>query len=318
LDGLDLRLLKGLVVNNGVPPGIPVLRKSFRSMGKELGVDQGTIRKRIKRFQENRILKGWYLSVNPGVEGNDIIHAWFEVEDESAKGDLIRRLLSVAEVERACNYLGPKISIVLFSKKGRDHDTMLRRLTGLLGPGVSLHKQGVIVTSSPRLKKTDVEIIASLRRDPWKPFAAISDEIGLSARTIKRRVASLSEEGAIYMLPIIDLKALQGTIPLELLTDYASSGARTEVNEKIATRIKDGLVFSNISGPYGYFALLVPNVVEVEQIVHWVSQLHGIRGVHADLLQDVILNQRHYERERLPEGRLEKDESVSLPEQVHA
>ena len=97
MDRLDLRLLRSLVVNNGVPPGIPVLRKSFRSMGKDLGVDQGTIRKRIRRFQENHILKGWYLGVNPGVEGNDIVHGWFEVKGESAKCELIGRLLSVAD-----------------------------------------------------------------------------------------------------------------------------------------------------------------------------------------------------------------------------
>jgi len=273
-------------------------------MGKELGVDQATIRKRIRQFQENRILRGWYLGVNPGLEGNDIVHAWFEVEGESAKGDLVAKLLSVTEVERACNYLGPKISIVLLSKKGRDHDVALRHLARMLGPGVSLHKQRVIVTASTSLKKTDAEIIASLRRDPWKPFAAISDEIRLSARTIKRRVSSLSEEGVIYMLPIIDLKALQGTIPVELLVDYASADARTSANEKIAMRVKEGLVFSNISGPYGYFALVVPNVAQVEQIVHWTSQLRGIRGVHADLLQDVILNQRYYARERQQLGTL--------------
>ena len=317
MDRLDLRLLRSLVVNNGVPPGIPVLRKSFRSMGKDLGVDQGTIRKRIRRFQENRILKGWYLGVNPGVGGNDIVHGWFEVEGESAKSELIGRLLSVAEVERACNYLGPKISIVLFTKKGKDCEETLERLTGMLGPGVRLHKQGVIVTSSPQLKKTDLEIVASLRRDPWKPFASVSDEIGLSARTIKRRVARLSEEGVIYMLPIIDLRALQGTIPVELLVDYVSSDAKGLANERIASRIKERLVFSNVSGPYGYFALLVPNVAEVEQIVHWASQLRGIRRVHADLLQDVILNRMHYERERLPEGQFTKDEPVSLPEPVH-
>jgi DNA-binding Lrp family transcriptional regulator len=302
LDRLDLRLLKSLLVNNGVPPGVPVLRKSFRSMGKELGVDQGTVRKRIKRFQENRILKGWYLGVNPGVEGNDIVHGWFAVGGESAKYDLIGRLLSVPEVERVCNYLGPKMSIVLFSKKGMDHDTTLRRLAGKLSPEVSLHKQGVIVTSSPQLKKTDSEIIASLRRDPWKSYVAVSDEVGISARTIKRRVTSLSEEGVIYMLPIIDLKALQGAIPVELLIDYVSNDAKTSPNEKIATRIKERLIFSNLSGPYGYFALLVANVAEVDQIVSWVGQLSGIRNVQAELLQDVILNQRHYEGERLSEG----------------
>jgi len=284
-------------------------------MGKELGVDQGTIRKRMRRFQDQDILKGWYLGVNPGVEGNDVVHGWFEVRGKSSKSDLIAMLLSVADVERACNYVGPKISIVLFNKKGKDHDTALRRLTRMLGPGVTLHKQGIMVTASQRLKKTDQEIIASLRRDPWKPFAAVSDEIGLSARTVKRRVASLSENGLIYMLPIIDLKALQGTIPAELLIDYASADARASVNQKIVSRIKEGLVFSDTSGPYGYFALVVPNVAQVEQITHWASQLRGVRQAHVDLLQDIILNRRHYE-DTLPEGQIESDEQLSLPEPV--
>jgi DNA-binding Lrp family transcriptional regulator len=58
LDPLDLKILKILLVDYGVPPGVPVFRKSFRSMAKVLEVDQATIRRRIKRFQEQRILKG--------------------------------------------------------------------------------------------------------------------------------------------------------------------------------------------------------------------------------------------------------------------
>ena len=315
MDRLDLRLLKCLLVNNGVPPGVPVLRKSFRSMGKELGVDQGTVRKRIRRFQENRILKGWYLGVNPGIEGNDVVHGWFELEGASLKSDLIGRLLSVSDVERVCDYLGPKLSIVLFSKKGADHDASLRRLTRMLGRGVTLHKQGAIVTPSSRLKGIDAAIVSSLRRDPWKPFSTISEETGLSARTVKRRVTSLSEGGAIYMLPIIDLKALHGSIPVELVVDYASS-SKESVNEKISSRIREGLVFSNISGTYGYFALVVPNLAQVEQITHWANQLPGVRRAQADLLQDVILNRSHYELDVMPEGQIVKGEAVSLPEPV--
>jgi len=51
LDALDIGILKILLANNGVPPGVPVFRKSFRSMAKELRVDQATIRSRMKRFR---------------------------------------------------------------------------------------------------------------------------------------------------------------------------------------------------------------------------------------------------------------------------
>lgn len=170
---------------------------------------------------------------------------------------------------------------------------------------------------SPRLKETDEAIIASLRHDPWKPFAVVSDEIGVSARNIKRRVTSLSEGGVICMLPIIDLKALQGVITVELVIDYTSSAARTSVNERSTSHIKDGLVFSDVSGPYGYFAFVVPNLAQVEQIMHWAGQLHGVHKAQVDLLQDIILNRNHYERKMLSEEQIEKDEAVSLPKPVH-
>jgi DNA-binding Lrp family transcriptional regulator len=301
-----------MLVNNGVPPGVPTLRKSFRSLGKEIGVDEGTVRKRIKRFQEHHILRGWYLGVHPGATGNDVIHGWFEVGGESSKNDHIARLLTVPDVERVCNYLGPKVSIVLFGRKGTDHDATLRHLASVLGSGVTLHKQGVVITQYPDLKETDKAIIASLRHDPWKSFAAVSKEIGVSARTIKRRVTILSLGGVIYMLPIIDLKALQGTIPVELVVDYASSDARTSVNEKIASHIGEGLVFSDVSGPYGYFAFVLPNVAQVENVTRWAGQLHGVRKTHVDLLQDVILNRNHYESKRLAQVQIGEDEALSV------
>jgi DNA-binding Lrp family transcriptional regulator len=295
LDPLDLGILKILLANNGIPPGIPVFRKSFRSMAKELQVDQATIRKRIRKFQEQGILKGWYLGVSPGLSGHAVANAWFSVGSESRKGDLIEKLLSFPALERVCNYLGPRVSFVLLCKRGASPDAELKRLAGLVGPGMELHKQGVIQVPIRQITQTDMSILGSLRADPWKSYPAVARELGLSAKTVKRRVARLTEDGAIYMLPIIDLKALQGVIPVELVVDYVSPESRAAVNERVSSQIREGLVFSDSSGPYGYFALVVPNVSHVEQIAKWVRQQEGVSEVHGSVLLDVVLNPNHYE-----------------------
>ena len=75
MDHLDLGILRLLLLNNGVPPDSKVLRKSFRSIGKELGVDQGTVRQRMKKFEEQRILRGWYRGASPGLTGHNVAHA---------------------------------------------------------------------------------------------------------------------------------------------------------------------------------------------------------------------------------------------------
>jgi DNA-binding Lrp family transcriptional regulator len=285
LDKLDLGILKALLVNNGIPPGTPVLRRSFRSMAKDLGVDQGTIRNRIKGFYEQHVLKGWYLGVSPGLTGQGVIYAWLNVEPESSKDD----------VKRICNYFGPRLGLVLFYRSETNPDVALRRLAPLIGLDKPLHRQAAIRVPAYELKETDTAIIEVLRKDPWRPYPAVAKEIGVSAKTVKRRATRLAEDGAIHMLPIMDLKALQGIIPMELVVDYSSRESSATVNNLIVSRLKDNLVFSDNSGPFGYFALVVPNISQVEQITRWVKQQKSVREVHSDALQDVVLNRRHYE-----------------------
>jgi len=297
LDRLDLGILKMFLVNNGVPPpGNPALKKSFRSMAKELGVDQGTIRKRMKRFQEQRILKGWYLGINPGLTGQDVIYSWFTVENESEKEDIIERLLSLPNLERTCSYLGSNLKMVLLCNKGTNIVEMMDQLRRLTGSHAIMRHHAFLEVPALHPGETDLAIIGILRRDPWKPYSTVAKELALSARTVKRRVEKLSEEGGIYMLPIIDLKALQGIIAVDLTVDYVSKESRSMANEQITAYVKEKLMFSGSIGPIGYFSLMVPNVSQVEQMVKWVKRQAGVREAQADVLQDVVLNRSHFEK----------------------
>ncbi|MGA2664130.1 MAG: Lrp/AsnC family transcriptional regulator [Nitrososphaerales archaeon] len=298
MDKVELGILKELLVNNGVPPGTRVLRKSFRSMAKDLGVDQGTIRSRIKKFQEQGVLRGWYLGNSPGITGQSVIYAWLRVEPEAGKEEVIEKLLSVENIERVCNYFGPKVSLILLHKNESNPDSALERLASLTGLGESVHLQAAVRVPPYEIKRTDAALIDVLRRDPWIPDSVAAKAVGISAKSVKRRVTGLSEDGVIYTLPIIDLKALQGIIPMELAVDYASLESRAEVNGLIVSRVRENLVFSNYTGPYGYFALAVPNISQVELITRWVRRLKGVRDARSDALQDVVLNRKHYESRR--------------------
>jgi Lrp/AsnC family transcriptional regulator, regulator for asnA, asnC and gidA len=301
VDRLDLGIMKKLLANNNVPPpGNPVLKKSFRSMAKELGVDQGTIRKRMKKLQEQRVLKGWYLGVNPGLTGQDVVYAWFAIENESDKEDAIERLLSLPDLERACNYLGSNLKMILLCDKGTDFAKTIDQLARLAGSRAILRNKAFLEVPTRRPGATDLAIIDSLQQDPWKPYPTVAKELGLSARTVRRRVERLSEGGEIYMLPIIDYRALQGIIPVDLAVDYVSKESRSTVNERITAYVKEELMFSGNFGPRGYFALMVPGVSQVEQITKWVKRQAGVREAQAEVLQDVFLNRGHFERERLP------------------
>jgi len=299
LDSIDLGILRILLVNSGVPPGLPVLRKSFRSIAKDLGVDQGTVRMRMKRFRELGVLKGWYLGVSPSLRGHNVCTGWLGVHEEADKGAAASALLSAPEVERVCIYFGPKISLVALLPQGADPDFTLKLLASRVPMGGALHKMGFVQVPPRFLKDTDASIIQVLRDDPWRPFPEVASIVGVSTKTVGRRVAKLSEEGAIYMLPVIDLKALVGAIPIELVVEYVDPASRTKVNESIASHLGKRLIFSNPSAPFGYFAMMVPSLAVMEELSSWVKQQAGVQGARMDALHDVILNHRYYHNGRM-------------------
>ena len=295
LDRLDFAILKAILVNNGTPPGIPVLRKSFRSMAKDLGVDQGTIRSRIRKLQEQRVLRGWYLGESPSLTGKDVLYAWLVVDSEAEKDEVIEKLLSVDRVERVCSYLGPKLSLILFHDKSASPDAELRRLGDLVGSETVLHKQAAIQLPAYGLGETDARIVDALRGDPWMPYALVAREVGVSSRTVKRRATRLADDGMIYMLPVIDIKAMHGLVPVELVVEY-EPGKRAAANRAISGYLRESLLFSDSAGTAGYFALAVSGIAQMEQVARSVGEVDGVRGVHPGAILDVVLNPNHYEK----------------------
>ncbi|ADC68822.1 transcriptional regulator, AsnC family [Methanocaldococcus sp. FS406-22] len=64
LDRIDLKILKILNEN---------ARKSFREIGRELGISEGTVRNRVKRLTEKGIITGFHASINPKNLGFEVV-----------------------------------------------------------------------------------------------------------------------------------------------------------------------------------------------------------------------------------------------------
>ena len=64
LDRIDLKILRILNEN---------ARKSFREIGRELGISEGTVRNRVKRLTEKGIITGFHASINPKNLGFEVV-----------------------------------------------------------------------------------------------------------------------------------------------------------------------------------------------------------------------------------------------------
>ncbi|AIJ04857.1 transcriptional regulator, AsnC family [Methanocaldococcus bathoardescens] len=64
IDRIDLKILRILNEN---------ARKSFREIGRELGISEGTVRNRVKKMIENGIITGFHASINPKNLGFEVV-----------------------------------------------------------------------------------------------------------------------------------------------------------------------------------------------------------------------------------------------------
>src|SRR5687767_3485607 len=69
LDKIDIKIAKELFTDFTMPPRNAHVRRSFRSLASSIKIDQHAIRNRIRRLQEQGVIRRWYIAVNPAIFG---------------------------------------------------------------------------------------------------------------------------------------------------------------------------------------------------------------------------------------------------------
>jgi DNA-binding Lrp family transcriptional regulator len=302
LDSLDLKILKELVRNNIMPFPSPALRKSLRTIGRNLRIDQGTVRNRIGRFKQNGLLKEFYLGVNPSLFGFKISALWFDVHPQSQKEKVKNEVSSLDRMLLVCDYLGSKLSAVFCYENERELKETTRRITRMANSEnvVGQNKPFLPCDSSLKLGPSDWKIINALQEgDPWKKsFSLVAREAGLSTKTVKKRIGMMVEEGAIYLLASVNLRSFEGYVPADLTVFYKSPEFRDKVVNAARDFLGEMLVFADVEDKHhGYFALAVPTIARIREIQGWAQKCDGVGNAHVEILQDILSLRRFYDEQ---------------------
>jgi len=287
LDTLDFKILRELV--SGDPSGFLLdPRISLRQLARRLGVDKDTVNNRMKRLRDTGFILGWMAFANPSLFGVKEARLRFDVPARSAKDDLVRKLRLIPGVTTIATLYGDSINVGLFY----ENEESLKRTTELISRISNAEDMLRFDNAFPvcRMKpsKTDWEIIRSLQRNPRKPYDLVSKEIGLSARTVKRRLEMLVKEKAIVTVAAVDSSAIDGTM-VSLLVFYTTPEHRGEVNERILSFLDDCVFRAELTGgSHGFFNLIVTNIARVQEISRWMRDLQGISSYRMDLVEEFI------------------------------
>lgn len=296
VDKIDVKIMKELLTDFIMPPRNAQVRRSFRSIAKSIKIDQHAIRNRIRRLQEQGVIKRWYIAVNPAVFGLKTASLQFFLPPGSDKDEIIRTIsLSFPNISFLCNHLEPKLIVILQYKESKDLDDNVSKLMKITKATYLNKMPKLFRECGSKLTESDWKIISSLLQDPWKPYSAISKEFKISSKTVKRRVEALAKDGAVCLLVDVNMRAVEGIIPVDLIVFYENSAdINSAVKEKIRLQIAeylgDQMVFfdTNFASEMDHFGLILSSISKSQEIQKWVSEKEGVKKSDVSILLDVF------------------------------
>ncbi|MGH9990885.1 MAG: AsnC family transcriptional regulator [Nitrososphaera sp.] len=304
MDKIDIKIMKEFLTDFIMPPRNAHIRRSFRSLAKSVQIDQHAIRNRIRRLQEQGVIRRWYIVVNPAVFGLKTANLQFFLPANSDKDEIMQKISSSSfpNLGFLCNHLEPKLIVILYYRDAKDLDHDIDKLMKIT-KATYMNKMPKLFTEyGAKLTESDWKIIGSLQEDPWKHYSAISKELKISSKTVKRRVEALAKSAAVYLLADVNMRAVEGIIPADLFIFYENrSNINSAVKEKtrlqIAEYLGDQLVFfdPNFAPNIDHFALILSSISKSQEIRKWVSGREGVKQSDMSILLDVFPRLKLYE-----------------------
>ncbi len=261
-------------------------RRSFRAIARNLDIDELTVRNRLRRLNRMGFLKSWRMFVNPALLGVDLVQVLVEYLP-SSREQLIEELRESPAITVIVEHLGKSMWVAFACEKNQSSDSEVKLIEELAGAKSSALFRIRFPNCGLKLSRTDVDIIKSLSRNPRKQYSDAAKELGLSSRTVRRRLGSLVEGKAVFVIPSMDPSALEGALLADLLVEYSGSEDSAIVNQEILSKLDDFLIRSQLGDPgYGFFNLFITKVSAVHEIRRSIRSIKGVKDARIDLVQE--------------------------------
>ncbi len=205
MDNLDMKILNRLLNN---------CRESDRQIGIKLGMSGGAVRARILKMQAKKIIKEFFIKVEPPVLGHGILYI-------VVSGENIEEILEQTSLVGEPYFVVPCVGgITVCGISVKENMEQKIELAKKLMKDVRV--LSIFEAENPgfnsNLTKTDLEILEKLIKDPREKIEKISKNIGMSTKTITRCIEKLHENDGIQFTLVYDPTKIENFIPYAILT----------------------------------------------------------------------------------------------------
>jgi DNA-binding Lrp family transcriptional regulator len=288
MDQLDFKIFKSMGYRPYGPNAGDLSRLNPWVIAKKVGADGKTVKTRLNKMIRSGFIKYFQIYPNYRLLGiNDSAYA-FRLDDVLDKNDIIDRCSLVDGVTEIHNFIGTILCIDFTYQDSRDESRRLdlfRNLTRCDTP-VKFYDR-YMPEVDVNLNHIDWQIIKALRYDAFKPLSKIARELGLTAKTVRKRFERMAQNNAVIIVPIINPSEIPDTITHTILL-YPSPSEREEVVQKALEIFEDScfLVFTSSVGNT-MICLAARTLAETEENLIRARKIKGMMDAKLLVLREI-------------------------------
>jgi len=291
MDELDVKILRGLISQGAVAQSDNQVSSSLRSIAARLKADDMTVNVRYKRLQDSGALSAWHLLVNPTFFGCRLMDVTVDVESESAKADVIRKLKLVHEVTGMIDFYGRALKIMAMYNSDESSSRIIELVSRITNTEkITQIRWALPQCRTERLTETDVAIISSLSHDARKSFIEVSKDLHLSTRTVRNRLVRLRRENTVFTIPVLNLGGIPGLVPTYLSYSYTQKEEKGKVDRAMLSHFEASYLSLQFADPTsGYIFLGTSTIAEVQNCLEWAKAQPGIATSRVDIMTRTMM-----------------------------
>jgi DNA-binding Lrp family transcriptional regulator len=254
VDDLDFSILHAIGAIRSGPAGCPREALTASAIARAVRADPATVQSHLRHMQETGFLQGFQLFPNLSLfDLAERVH-FYDDMSRDAKTGAFERLALVDGLIEAHDFWGGTLCVVLTYRSPSD----LARKTALLREFLGREGRPIFERARVRARvvpdRLDWRIFQSLRHDALKPIPVVAKELGVSVRTVRRRLAKLSEARTYYLVPILDPRHSDGFVTAGFLLK-AREADRPRVLARARQAIQDRALYEENADNGAYYVI---------------------------------------------------------------
>jgi len=288
LDQLDFMIFRSLGFRPFGPTAGDFSRLNPWVIAKKIGADGNTVKLRLEKMKRSGFVH--YYQIYPNFRLLDMagVAYLFDVGDVLEKNGVIEKCSLVDGVTEIHNFIGSQICIDFAYHDPRDEGRRLelfRKLTHCKSPERFYERLMPPVTI--RLSHLDWQIIKALRYDALKPTSKVAKELGVTAKTVRRRFERMTQNNAVIIVPLVNPASIPNTITHVMLL-YPSPNRQDDVLKRAMKEFNDSYFLSFTSSPgNGMLCLAAPTLAQTEENLIRARKIEGMKDARLLVLKEI-------------------------------